>query len=196
MRTRAARLVSLPLALVVIETGHAIGNALCGSPEGAAEIFEDVESGSELLPLALALALASLLAGVVARATAGRAERDERRTVALPFAVLPPIGFALLELLEPLVHSGSVPVETFAEPTFLVGLALQLPFALGGYLLARALLRLGDELGELVGRAARPVVAPPPPVRKTTPPPQRPRWSRRQGIRLGRAPPEQVVNAL
>jgi hypothetical protein len=52
----------------------------------------------------------------------------------------------LIEALEGLLNRGVVPFGEALQPTFLVGLALQLPFALAAYLLARLLLRAGDGL--------------------------------------------------
>lgn len=66
------------------------------------------------------------------------------------FAALPPLAFALQEHLEALVHSGSI-TGVAEEPTFLVGVVLQFPFALVAYLIARLLLRVA----ELVGRSVR-----------------------------------------
>ena len=63
------------------------------------------------------------------------------------FAALPPLAFALQEHLERLIHDGTIVGVAF-QPTFMLGLLLQLPFAVAAYLLARFLLRV-------VGRVAR-----------------------------------------
>ena len=65
--------------------------------------------------------------------------------------VLPLVGFAVQEHLERLLHDGPL-WATALEPVFLLGLLLQLPFALGAALLARALARLADVIG---GRPVR-----------------------------------------
>lgn len=49
-------------------------------------------------------------------------------------------AFALQEHLEAFLHSGQ-PALQAGSPTFLVGLLLQVPFALGAWLVARLLLR-------------------------------------------------------
>jgi hypothetical protein len=61
----------------------------------------------------------------------------------LMFAALPPLTFALQEHLEAVVHSGSI-AGVAESPTFVVGLALQLPFAGVAYLCARFLLRVAQ----------------------------------------------------
>jgi hypothetical protein len=58
------------------------------------------------------------------------------------FALLPPLAFGLQEHLERLLHDGHFPYAAALEPTFGVGLLLQLPFALAALLFARALLVL------------------------------------------------------
>jgi hypothetical protein len=69
------------------------------------------------------------------------------------------------ELVEHGVHAGGSPLGAALEPTFLVGLLLQLPFALAALLVARALLALGGAIRRLLGatpRLALPGLAPAP----------------------------------
>lgn len=72
------------------------------------------------------------------------------------FALLPPVGFAVQEHLERLFHTGSVPYAASLETVFLVGIVLQLPFALTAYLAARALVRLAFAVVERLRAAYRP----------------------------------------
>jgi hypothetical protein len=67
------------------------------------------------------------------------------------FALLPLVGFTLQECFERWLAGSSFPWWVVEQPTFRVGLLLQLPFALVAFLLARYLLRVADE----VGRALR-----------------------------------------
>ena len=182
-------MVTLPIALVGVEAAHALANAAFGSPEEAGEIFARVASGAELVPVLSALALALVLLGLSGR-VAGRwwLPRDAP-ALALPFALLPPVAFVLLELLEALLHRGHVPADLVVEPALVVGLGLQFPFALAGYLVARLLLRLSDGVrGLIVRRRAAPPLDPPralpSPLREDPPLP-----ARRGGAHLGRAPP-------
>jgi hypothetical protein len=129
--------------LAGIEAAHALANSLTGAP--ASEVFASAATGRGALePLGL-LFMAAIVAGVVQRIRSGSPEPRRAAIVAAPFALLPPVGFALLELAEALA-SGQAPLDR----PFVVGFALQLPVALLGYLLARGLLRLGDELRTLV----------------------------------------------
>jgi hypothetical protein len=66
------------------------------------------------------------------------------------FALLPMLSFSAQELLERWVALGSVPWWMVEQPTFRVGLLLQLPFALLAYLLARLLLRTARSAGAAV----------------------------------------------
>ena len=71
-----------------------------------------------------------------------------------PFAVAPPIAFALQEHLERLLATGAVPLSTATEPTFVLGLALQFPFALAAYAATRALLGSADRIAAVRARPA------------------------------------------
>jgi hypothetical protein len=73
----------------------------------------------------------------------------------LPFALLAPAAFVVQEHLETLLHTGAAPFGTALQPTFLPGLLLQIPFALAGYAIARALVRLADGVRALIGRRQR-----------------------------------------
>jgi hypothetical protein len=116
------------------------------------------EHGHEWLGYTPALAvwgLALVLAGVVLSLAEGfRGRRPSRPPVRL-FAFLPPIGFTVQEHAERLIGTGAVPYDLVVEPTFIVGLALQLPFALAALLLTRALYAIGFGLGRvLAGKLA------------------------------------------
>jgi hypothetical protein len=87
----------------------------------------------------------------------GRARALRRlRTPIWLFALLPPAGFAIQEHLERLIHTGSVPYGASFETVFLVGIVLQLPFALAAYLAARALVTLAVAVVERLRAVYRP----------------------------------------
>jgi hypothetical protein len=65
------------------------------------------------------------------------------------FGLVPPLGFIAQEQIEHLIAAGALPATALAEPTFLVGFLLQLPFALLAYGAAQLLLRVA---GALIGR--------------------------------------------
>ncbi len=100
----------------------------------------------------LFLTLCATTAGVaLAARIAGRRGRTLPGRLA---AALPLLGFAVQEHLERGLALGAVPWGTGLEPVFLLGLVLQLPFALAALLVARALTALADAV------AARPVARP------------------------------------
>ncbi len=105
-------------------------------------------------PFAVAVCLGLLLSALAYQVAAGfRGER--RRAAASPLiVVLPPLAFVIQEFVERLIHVGHVPLTLVLQPAFLIGLALQLPFALAALLVAWAL----DSAAHAVGRAlaARP----------------------------------------
>src|SRR5256885_537897 len=64
-----------------------------------------------------------------------------------PCRPAPPVGFALQELLELSLHTGTFGWRASLAPTSLPGLLLQLPFALAAYVAARVLLRTAEHVG-------------------------------------------------
>jgi hypothetical protein len=76
------------------------------------------------------------------------------------FGVLPPAGFVVQEHLERFLHTGTFPYAASLEATFLVGILLQIPFALAAFALARILLTFAEILGSRLGAASRPRLAP------------------------------------
>jgi hypothetical protein len=105
------------------------------------------------LPLALALAGALGLVGLAFAAWDAAHGRRVRELSPLAFALLPPLAFTLQEILELSLHTGQVGWRAVAAPTFLPGLALQLPFAALAYLAARFLLRAAVQLGRALAQS-------------------------------------------
>jgi hypothetical protein len=152
MRRRAAWLISLPLAIASWLGAHCFAYWLV-APGAEGHMGLHAEAGHAYLgytPAILLWGLALLLAGLVLCVWQGmRGGRPSAPPLRL-FALLPPVGFAAQEHLERLIGTGRIPLDVVTEPTFLVGLALQLPFALAALLIAYAL----RELGFGFGRAA------------------------------------------
>jgi hypothetical protein len=145
MRPLAALLVSVPVAVAGWTSAHS-----------AAYRFLDAEADHlhgylRYAPPAVA-ALAAMLAVGLALAAA---ERRRGRLPAWPFALLAPVGFVVQEHAERTVSAGEVPFATAVEPTFLVGLVLQLPFALAAFLVARGLLTAAVAIGRVLGGGKR-----------------------------------------
>ena len=114
------------------------------------------------LPLLMGLGFAVELVTLAWLATClGRGRH--RPVPAWAFALLPVLGFTLQEFLERWLAGASFPWWTVLQPTFRVGLLLQLPFALAAYLIARFLLRVTERLGRMLSglpRRRRPAASP------------------------------------
>jgi hypothetical protein len=149
MRRSLAWLVSVPLILAGSQVAHVLAYRWV-YPDAHVRLLALVRTGHgymSLLPFALGVAGAvtalSLCVGVVDAARG----RHARPLPAWAFAVLPLAAFVLQEHLELWLYSGVVPWREAAAPTFLPGLALQLPFGAAAYLFARLLLRTAERLG-------------------------------------------------
>jgi hypothetical protein len=150
-------LLAVPLVLGGAQLAHAVDYWL---------IAPDAHERSELLagsghgyfsylPFA-----AALLAGLaVASFVAISCEAHRGRTAALldywPLAFLPFATFVVQEHLERYLHDGAFPWTAVAEPTFLVGFFLQIPFAVAAFVAARLLMRVAQAVGRLTWERAR-----------------------------------------
>jgi hypothetical protein len=154
LRRRAAWLISLPLAVAAWLGAHCFAYWLV-SPGAEHQMGVHAEHGHAYLgytPALVIWGLALVLAGLVLCVGEGvRGSRPAGPPLWL-FAILPPAGFAVQEHLERVLSTGGIPPDVVLEPTFLVGLALQLPFALAALLLACGLRALGFGVGYAVSR--------------------------------------------
>ena len=71
------------------------------------------------------------------------------------FAALPMLGFTLQELLERWLSGAGFPWWMVLQPTFRVGLALQIPFAIAAFLIARFAQRGAERAGLRCDRSRR-----------------------------------------
>jgi len=159
MRRRLTWLVALPAMLAGTEAAHALAYRLV-FPDAAVRLHVLALTGHGYLgwlPVVLGVGGAVGLIGFAFAVRDVACGRHVRELTPAAFALLPPLAFALQEVLELSLHTGTFGWHAFAEPTFLPGLALQLPFALLAYVAARLLLRAAVRLGRLLG--ARPVGA-------------------------------------
>jgi hypothetical protein len=83
------------------------------------------------------------------------------------FFMLPLLGFVVQEHAERYVHAGYLSSATVLDPAFLVGVVLQVPFALAAYLLARALLAVAEVVGKALAVGSKP--RPLPVIRNVSP---------------------------
>ena len=159
MRQRLLWLLVAPLAVSASQGAHWLAFRLV-APDAAARHHLLDETGHGYLayaPVLAGVAAALVLAALAVRATAaargGSDAGGSHTTVARwPFALVPLVTFAAQEHIERLLHDGTVPLHAYAERTFLLGLALQLPFGLAAYLLARLLLAAADTVGRHLRR--------------------------------------------
>ena len=127
MRRTLLAIVALPAVASGTFAAHAAAYGLLGAPS------EGVHGYLSHLPQVLALLT---LPALLAAAVAGRSPAPK----AWPFAAAALSAFVIQEHLERLAHTGELPF-LLSRPVFLLGLALQLPFALLAWLGARLLLR-------------------------------------------------------
>jgi hypothetical protein len=155
---RPAWLLSLALAAGGALAAHGLAYRLAEpDPERRHHLLE--ESGHSYLDFRL---VGSLLVALVLIGFAGRVLARGSRAGTPPlwcFALAPPLGFACQEHAEHAL-TQSLSAGTPLEPAFLIGLALQLPFALTAFLMARALLAAADALVVRLGSAPRFAFAP------------------------------------
>ena len=177
-RRLTAWLLTIPLAIIGSQVAHAVDYRLV-EPDAVARarLLESTGHGYlDLLPLAAAVCTALVAAVLLEEGRASRARRVTRPR-AWQFALVAPLVSACQEVFERTAHDGAVGWEVFAEPTFALGLALQLPFALAAFLLARLLLRVAASIGR------RPAAQAPAPSRDL-----RPTWAPVHGFVPRRAP--------
>jgi hypothetical protein len=125
---------------------HAVAYAAFGAPAG------DVHGYLAHLPqLVTILALPALLLAAVA----GRAATPR----AWPFAAAALVAFVLQEHLERVIHTGELPF-LLDRPVFLLGLVLQVPFALVAWLLARGVSRVAVAFSSRAPRSGSSLLLP------------------------------------
>lgn len=153
MRRFALWLVALPLMLAGTECAHALAYRIV-YPEASVRWQVLAQTGHGYLgwaPLVLGVAGAVIVAGVASSVVDATRRREFRPLPAWAFASLPLVGFLIQEFLERWLSAGALPWWMFEQPTFRVGMLLQLPFAALAYLAARLLLRASRALGRLLG---------------------------------------------
>jgi hypothetical protein len=134
VRQRALLSLSLPVAALGSLGGHAAGYALVGTTGQDARIHGYLVFAPQFVAVCAVFVAASVALRVSGR-FAGR-------PAAWPFAVLPPLAFAVQELIERL--AAGLPARTVFAPAVYAGLVAQLPMAIAAFFVARTLLRVAD----------------------------------------------------
>ncbi len=145
--------VGIPIAIAGSQVAHGVDYRVVvpNAGERAHVLAETGHRYFALVPLALALATVIVLIGLVGEARRG-SDRSGRALRPWHFALLAPLVFSFQEIFERLFHDGSFPFHAIVEPTFLLGLALQIPFALAAFGVAWLLLRAAGAVGRHLGR--------------------------------------------
>jgi hypothetical protein len=157
-------LLSVPLAGAGWLTAHSVAYRLAvPDSHDRAELLSATGHGYlELEPIFIACGLLLMSAGLFASVSEGIRDRPQGRLSVWLFALTPVLGFVVLEHLERIVVHRGVPYALALEPTFLIGVALQLPFAVTALSFSHGLHALARALGRLLRhwtRPARPLYA-------------------------------------
>jgi hypothetical protein len=161
-RRVAAWLLSFPLMVVGSQVAHVFAYRWV-YPNAHVRLSELLSTGhrymgsSSYVPLLLGLLFAAEFVGV-GWVFAGSVRRSLQRPVpAWAFALLPMLGFTFQEFIERWLSGAPFPWWMVLQPTFRIGLLLQIPFALLAFLVAKLLLRVADRAGRsLRAGVARP----------------------------------------
>ena len=169
MRQRLTWLSTAPLMLAGLLAAHALGYRLAiNDPHARADALAHSGHGYfSYLPFALTVCFGVLVAGLALQALSAFRGEPRRPATSLLIVLLSPVAFVAQEIVERLAHTGDVSLMIVVQPAFLIGLALQLPFALAALLLAWALDSAARVVGHALASAARPTfhVFVPAPVR-------------------------------
>jgi hypothetical protein len=150
MSRRLTWLLTLPLMIGGLLAGHWLAyRAAIGDAHARAHSLDVTGHGYlAYAPTIVAVCLALVLMALVLRVSLSL-RRAPRAAPPAAFAALPLLAFSLQEHLERFVHSGELPWTAAFEPTFAIGIAVQLPFAFAALLVAEVL----DSLAHAVGAA-------------------------------------------
>ena len=152
-------MVAIPLMLAGSQIAHVLAYRLV-YPEARVRWRVLLSTGHgyySFWPLVCGVLGGVVLVGLVAAVVDSASRRGPRSLPAWAFALLPLVGFAVQEFFERWLVGAGFPWWMVLQPTFRIGLALQLPFALIAFLLARLLLRTAEQIVRaLKGEGERP----------------------------------------
>ena len=145
--------VCLPLALAGLVAAHQASYFAVAGGHHAEALAESGHGYLAQMPLALAILGVLAIVGLAVEGVRTVRGRSRATMAAWPFAVAGPAAFIIQEHLERFLHQGHVPWTAAIEPTFILGLILQMPAALLALGLARLLLRAARQIAAAVHRA-------------------------------------------
>ena len=154
MRRLLALLITLPLAVGTSLLAHQASYFLA-APEDHEALLADTGHGYlNHFPMLFGLVVALGVVGLLVEFARTLSLDTSPHRLAWPFALVAPLGFVLQEHVERLVHESAVPWGTALEPTFELGLVLQLPAAIAAWWIARLLLRAAQTAALAIVRAS------------------------------------------
>jgi hypothetical protein len=154
MRRSVAWLAAVPLMLGGSQVAHALAYRIA-YPQANVRVLRLLATGHAYLswlPLALGVSSACVLVSLACAALDVARGRAVNAVPAPAFALLPPAAFALQEVLELSLHTGTFAWHAVLAPTFVPGLLLQLPVAVFVYVAVRLLLRAAERIGRAFAR--------------------------------------------
>jgi len=155
VRRLGAWVVAVPVMLAGTELAHALAYRLV-YPQASVRWRVLAASGHGYMSraaLVLGLGFALVAVGLISGLVDAARRRPTTKVAPWAFALLPLLGFTAQEFLERWVAAGSIPWWMVEQPTFRIGLLLQVPFAALAYLLARVLLGAARSAAEALSFA-------------------------------------------
>jgi hypothetical protein len=188
MRRRVPLLLALPIAAVGSLLAHQLAYLLSDpiATQRARVLAAAGHGYLRFVPMLLTALAVTLLVGLALEAVTRR--RPRHVVPAWPLALIAPLAFALQEHVERALHAGAFPSGLVTSRTFLVGLALQVPFALLAWGIAVTLGVVARTVGQAFRGGSPAPVRAPLPVAWPAPRPGSPRPSLDPARSL-RAPP-------
>jgi hypothetical protein len=155
-RPLLALLLTLPAVIGGSLTAHFV-TYLVANPDGHERARVLAETGHAYLQRPWLIALVLMTVFGVGGLLCVHSEihgRASGRVSVTPFLLGAPLGYAALEHLERLFATGTWPADLLVQPSFLFGLALQLPFAVLAVAISRLVLRSASSVARAVRRRA------------------------------------------
>jgi hypothetical protein len=150
-------LLIAPLLVIGLLAGHAAGYRWTFPDEHqrAHALAESGHAYSSYVPILVAVALTLVAAAMVSRIRLALGGNHRATTPPWLLAALPPLAFLFQEYLERWLNGGHLEFATLWEPPVLIGLQLQIPFAIVALSLARILARAADAIGRALAPEPR-----------------------------------------
>lgn len=149
-RIGTALFVCVPVAVVGCLVAHQVGY-MFEAPDGFArslELRNDGHAYFREFAFMVPAAMTILLAGFALAMHAATGAASQLNLPAKPFAAIPVLVFVIQESTERIAVGNLL--ELVTEVSFVVGLALQVPFGLIAFLLARLILVVAHEVGRII----------------------------------------------